>query len=334
MMNGQVTLRLLYEMQNNLRLKEALKAKLARFELLDSWILYKLRSGNDKDAQLEHIADITSCTATDFGPEWKNCNIPITSSVSDQAAALFGSQCFTKGDVKVTIGTGAFLDLITGERCYASLKGMYPLVAWQFDEPIFCVEGAAHDMGTVIDWGQNCGLFAEPSVSSRIAESVTDTNGVFFVPAFSGIGPINDHKAASGFIGITPSTKREHLIRALLESIVFRLVQLSETAEKETGQKLKILKLDGGVSRNNFVCQFLADASGIHVERASNPESSVMGATYAAGINMGLWKTFNDVIKFRDVECVFEPNRENFLVIRERMNTWLKAINRFGVWYS
>ncbi|KAM7356588.1 glycerol kinase 5 isoform 2-T2 [Cochliomyia hominivorax] len=284
MMNGQVTLRLLYEIQNNLRLQEALKTKSARFELLDSWILYKLRSGNGQNTNVEHISDITSCTATglfdpfildwspmikfifgidstllpkivnnsykhfghiipaDFGPEWKNCHIPITSSISDQAAAIIGSQCFSNGDVKITIGTGAFLDLITGSKCHASIKGMYPLVAWHFNKPVFCVEGAAHDMGTVMAWGQKCGLFEDPEETSNIAESIPDTNGVYFVPAFSGLGaPINDHKAASGFIGINPSTRKAHMIRALLESIVFRLVQLSETAEDETGQKLKIL---------------------------------------------------------------------------------------------
>lgn len=91
--------------------------------------------------------------------------------------------------------------------------------------------------------------------------------------------------------------------------------------------------MDGGVSRNNFVCQFLADASGIHVERARNAESSVMGATYAAGINFGLWKSFEDVSKFRDIERVFEPNTKNYKAIHERMNVWLKAIERFGNWY-
>lgn len=125
----------------------------------------------------------------EFGPEWQHCQIPITSSISDQCAAIFGSQCFNKGDVKITMGTGAFLDLITGDSCHASIKGMYPLVAWQYDkETTFCVEGAAHDMGTIIAWGQNCGLFTDPRETSSIAESIEDTNGVYFVPAFSGLG--------------------------------------------------------------------------------------------------------------------------------------------------
>lgn len=124
-----------------------------------------------------------------FGPEWQNCQVPITTSISDQSAALLGSQCFHKGDVKITIGTGAFLDLITGKNCHASLKGMYPLVAWQYEgQTTFCMEGAAYDMGTVIAWGQSCGLFSDPAETSEIAESVKDTGGVYFVPAFSGLG--------------------------------------------------------------------------------------------------------------------------------------------------
>ncbi|XP_075157684.1 glycerol kinase 5 [Haematobia irritans] len=377
MMNGQVTLRLVYEMQNNSRLREAIKRKCARVELLDSWILYKLRSGNGKNPNVNHISDITACTATglfdpfildwspmikvitgieitmlpkivdnsykefgfidpvDFEPEWKNCRIPITASISDQCAAIFGSQCFSKGDVKITLGTGAFLDLITGNRCHASLKGMYPLVAWQHGKnTTYCVEGASHDMGTIITWGQSFGLYSHPSETATIAASVADTNGVYFVPAFSGLGaPINDHKAASGFIGITPSTQKAHLVRALLESIAFRVVQLVETAEEETQTKLKTLRVDGGVSRNDFVCQFLADATGIKVERARNPESSILGAAYASGINFGLWQNYEDVAKFRDIDRCFEPNIKNYTLIRDRLNFWLKAIQRFGHWY-
>ncbi|XP_013115565.2 putative glycerol kinase 5 [Stomoxys calcitrans] len=377
MMNGQVTLRLVYEMQNNKRLREGLKRKCVRIELLDSWILYKLRSGNGKNPNVDHISDVTACTATglfdpfildwspmikmisgieisllpkivnnsytdfghinpvDFGPEWQNCQIPITASISDQCAAIFGSQCFSKGDVKITMGTGAFLDLITGSSCHASIKGMYPLVAWQYGKnTTFCVEGAAHDMGTIITWGQNCGLYSNPAETSAIAESISDTNGVYFVPAFSGLGaPINDHKAASGFIGITPSTQKAHMVRALLESIVFRLVQLVETAEAETQTKLKILRVDGGVSRNDFVCQFLADATGIYVERSSNAESSIMGASYAAGINFGLWQSHQDVAQFRTIDRCFVPNIKKHSPIRERLKVWLKAVERFSHWY-
>ncbi|XP_036341329.1 putative glycerol kinase 5 [Rhagoletis pomonella] len=382
MMNGQVTLRLLHELENNTRLREALKQKDARVELLDSWILYKLRSGNGARPNVDHISDITSATATglfdpftlswsplmkmlfgidssllpkvvdngykDFGqihprslgPDWTNSVISINASASDQTAALWGSHCFERGDVKITLGTGAFLNLTTGSDCHASLMGMYPLVAWQFRDAqecartIYCIEGASNDMGSVIEWAKQCGLFTNPMETAAIAESVPDTKGVYFIPAFSGLGaPINDQKAASGFIGITPSTTRAHLVRAILESIVFRVVQLCETVEKESKYTLKALRVDGGVSRNNFVCQLLADATGICVERASTIESSVLGASYMVGYNIGLWNSFHDLRKLRKIDRVFEPRVEYYSSIKEHIMNWMKATQRFRNWY-
>ncbi|XP_012158062.1 putative glycerol kinase 5 [Ceratitis capitata] len=378
MMNGQITLRLLHSLENNPRLREALKRKKARVELLDSWILYKLRSGNGIDKNIDHISDITSATATGLfdpftlswsplgkvlfgiepwllpkvvdngyryfghihpnalGPEWQNTFISIEAAVSDQTAALWGSQCFERGDVKITLGTGAFLNLNTGNDCHASLMGMYPLVAWQFRDiqeraqTVYCVEGASHDMGTVIEWAQQCGFFTSPMETSAIAESVSDTNGVYFIPSFSGLGPpINDHRAASGFIGITPSTTREHLVRAILESIVFRIVQLCETVEKESKYTLRLLRVDGGVSHNDFVCQLLADATGSCVERATSIESSILGATYMVGYNCGLWNSFDKLRRLRQIERTFMPRPEYYTSIRKHIVIWLKAIERF-----
>ncbi|XP_017862866.1 PREDICTED: putative glycerol kinase 5 [Drosophila arizonae] len=382
LMNGQVTPRLLYEIAHNKQLQRALHEKKARLELLDSWILYKLRSGNGLDPDVEHITDITSSTATGlydpftlswsplvrwmfgidssilprvvensyrdfgyvhpsaFGQEWNNTKIPIAASLSDQTAAMWGSQCFATGNVKITMGTGAFLNLVTGPDCKAVISGMYPLVAWQLKraskqiDTIYCIEGAAHDFGTVVTWAQSCGLFESPAETAAIAESVPDTNDVYFMPAFSGLGPpVNDYRAASGFIGMTPSTTKAHLVRALLESIVFRVVQLIETAEHETGHKLKVIKVDGGVSRNDFVCQFLADASGLHVERADCSESSIMGATFLAGVNHGIWHTLDDLKRFRHVERIFEPQPKQFDSIANRMQKWSRAIERFSGWY-
>ncbi|EDV97670.1 GH14570 [Drosophila grimshawi] len=361
---------------------QALREKKARLELLDSWILHKLRSGNGLNTDVEHITDITSSTATGlydpftlswsplmrwlfgidsnllprvvpnsyenfghvhpaaFGPDWGQTKIPIAASLSDQTAAMWGSQCFATGDVKVTMGTGAFLNLVTGKECKAVISGMYPLVAWQLKrknkhlDTIYCVEGAAHDFGTVVSWAQSCELFATPADTSDIAESVPDSNDVYFMPAFSGLGPpVNDHRAASGFIGMTPSTTKAHMVRALLESIVFRVVQLIESAQKETGQQLKVIKVDGGVSRNDFVCQFLADACRLRVERAECVESSIMGATYLAGFNHGIWHTLDDLKRFRRVERIFEPQPKQYEIIASRMQKWSSAIERFSGWY-
>ncbi|XP_067645291.1 putative glycerol kinase 5 [Eurosta solidaginis] len=382
MMNSQVTLRLLHETQTNKRLQEALKLRKVRVELLDSWILYKLRSGNGIRKNIDHISDITSATATglfdpftlswspllkhlfgidssllpnvvdngckDFGyidsralgPEWHNSRILISASTSDQTAAMWGSQCFNRGDVKITLGTGAFLDMVTGSECHASLTGMYPLVAWQFkdnqkhDRTVYCVEGASNDIGTVIEWAMRCGFFTNPMETTNIAESVSDTNGVYFVPAFSGLGPpINDQKAASGFIGITPSTHRPHLVRAILESIVFRTVQLCEAVENENKCTLKLLRVDGGVSRSDFVCQLLADSTGKCVERAVSVESSIMGASYMAGYNIGLWNSFEKLRQLRKIDRTFRPRPEYQSKILANMKNWLKATERFGSWY-
>ncbi|XP_068149601.1 putative glycerol kinase 5 [Drosophila tropicalis] len=387
LMNGQVTPRLLYEIAHNKRLQQAIRENAVRLELLDSWLLYKLRSGGHAVQQtenIEHITDITSSTATGlfdpftlswskmiswmfgidlnilprvvdngyngfghvnpiaFGQDWANTRIPIASSCSDQTAAIWGSHCFRSNDVKVTMGTGAFLNLVTGSQCHASISGMYPLVAWQLNNKhkfkqqnaIYCIEGASHDFGTVITWAQSCELFSQPKETSAIAKSVADTNDVYFIPAFSGLGPpVNDYRAASGFIGMTPSTTKAHLVRALLESIVFRVVQLIDAAEKETNQKLDLIKVDGGVSRNDFVCQFLADLSQLKVERAQNAESSIMGATFMAGINHGIWHDFDDLKRFRQVECVFQPQSKHYDTLFARMAKWNEAIGRFSDWY-
>ncbi|KAH8234785.1 hypothetical protein KR032_003158 [Drosophila birchii] len=384
LMNGQVTPRLLYEIKHNKRLREGLHRKRARLELLDSWILHKLRAGTgqDRDVNVEHITDVTSCTATGLydpftlswspliswlfgidtkilprvvdnaykgfghvhptalGPDWADTKIPIAASLSDQTAAMWGSQCFKKNDVKVTMGTGAFLNLVTGPKCHAAITGMYPLVAWQLKEKerqenaIYCIEGASHDFGTVVTWAQSCELFENPADTAAIAESVSDTSDVFFMPAFSGLGPpVNDYRSASGFIGLTPSTTKAHMVRALLESIVFRLVQLIEAAEQETSQKLEMIRVDGGVSRNDFVCQFLADLSQLRVERAENAESSIMGATFMAGLNHGIWRSVEDLKCFRHVERVFEPRPKEHAKIVARMDKWSRAIARFSDWY-
>ncbi|ALC43014.1 CG1271 [Drosophila busckii] len=382
LMNGQVTPRLMFEIAQNKRLKQALKDKEARVELLDSWILYKLRSGNGLEPDVEHITDITSSTATGlydpftlgwsplvpwifgidlsllprvvdnsykdfghvhpaaFGADWGSTKIPIAASLSDQTGAMWGSQCFNTGDVKVTMGTGAFLNLITGCDCKAVISGMYPLVAWQLNQKqkqlqtVYCVEGASHDFGTVVSWAHSCELFEQPADTADMALSVPDTNDVYFMPAFSGLGPpVNDYRAASGFIGMTPSTTKAHLVRALLESIVFRVVQLIESAKQETGQHLQVIKVDGGVSRNDFVCQFLADASGLRVERAVCTEASVMGATYLAGLNHGIWKSLDELKRFRQVERIFEPQPKLYEIIKARMDKWHVAIERFSDWY-
>lgn len=378
MMNSQVTLRLLWQMENNTRLKEAITNKTAAFGTLDTWLLYKLRKGLENTSEIEQISDITSATATgffdpftrtwakwaftffsikseilpkvvdnayNFGYVHKSLfgnKIKISSSLSDQSAAMWGSCCFNEGDVKVTLGTGSFLNLNTGKQCHASVYGLYPLVAWQFnsqnknnnDKLVYCVEGAANDTGTIINWGLNFGLYDDPAKTSDIAESVQDTDGVFFVPAFSGLGPpINDHKAASGFLGIRPSTRKAHMVRAILESITFRVAQLYQCTKSETDYKLTCIRIDGGVSKNNFICQLIADVTGLKVERAVNSEASVVGSCFVAGLKEGIWNNKEDLLQFRIIDKIFMPRPEMKLKCSEKLKEWETAIHRFKGWY-
>lgn len=390
LMNSQVTPRLLWQIQNNSKLKLAIASKTALFGTLDSWLLYKLRKGDDMNLEVKHITDITSATATglfdpftlswakwafsifsiqvemlpkvvensyDFGIVHKSIfgqSIKITSSLSDQSAAMFGSCCFNDGDVKLTLGTGSFLNLNTNRYCHASVHGLYPLVAWRFlnhhnsnqclrrerdgtnlEDLVYCVEGAVNDTGSVILWAMNFGLFNDPSYTSDIAFSVQNTDGVYFIPAFSGLGPpINDNQAATGFLGIRPSTTKAHLIRAILESIVFRVSLIYGCILLETNYKLKVIRVDGGVSKNDFICQMLADITGVRVERAINSESSVLGAAFVAGLNEGIWKNRNELLEFRKIDRIFTPAehmKENYLF---KMKDWERAVERLKGWYG
>lgn len=227
-MNTQVTVRLAWMIQNNEGLKEGIRKKTARFATVDTWLLTKLRgtvTGPD-----EHLTDITNATATGFFDpfqgNWASWSfaiygispemlprvvsndyegfgavnvkhfghaIPIRAIMGDQPAAMWGSACFEKGDLKVTLGTGSFLDLNTGSACHASVHGLYPLVAWKVsnrdeEEVIYSMEGGSSDTGSLIKWAQSFGLFEDPKDSSNIALSVPDPDGVFFIPAFSGLG--------------------------------------------------------------------------------------------------------------------------------------------------
>lgn len=228
-MNTQVTCRLAWMIQNCEELKRGIRSKTARFGTVDTWLLANLRGTSGADSP--HLTDVTNATATGFydpfqgnwaswsfsiygiSPEMLprvvpndfkefGCvdsklfghSIPIRAIMGDQPAAMWGSVCFEKGDLKVTLGTGSFLDLNTGSACHASVHGLYPLVAWKVgaggaeEETVYSMEGGSSDTGSLIKWAQSFGMFTDPKDSSSIAMSVPDPDGVFFIPAFSGLG--------------------------------------------------------------------------------------------------------------------------------------------------
>lgn len=260
--------------------------------------------------------------------------VKITAVIADQAASIFGQCCFNKGDVKVTLGTGTFFNINTASKCHASILGLYPQIAYHVRDVgiVFDVEGYSSDTANVVMWGMSIGLYEKPEDTSDMAAAVEDTDGVYFVNGFSGLSaPINDFDAAAGFIGVKMSTSKNHLTRALMESIVFRVAQLMAATTKETSYVVKMLRADGGVSRNDFVLQTLADLCEIRVER-SDPESTSLGAAYLSAFNMKI-KSLQDLRgEYKPVK-VFEARRDKHEAIKKSFKNWERAVERFKAWY-
>lgn len=369
-MNNQVTPRLLWVLENDNRVKEAVKKQDVLFGTLDSFLLYRLRQGNEL-REVEHISEVTNCTATgiydpftlgwstladtlfpfkmhmfpkvvgnsyNFGhvhESFFGVPIKIMGVMGDQSASMFGSCCFFEGDAKATLGTGTFFNINTSSKCHASILGMYPLVSWDLRDSgaNYCVEGLCSDTATVINWGSSIGLYNDPSETASMANSVDSSQNVYFIPAFSGLSaPINDFRAASGFIGISADTTKDHMVRALLESIVFRVAQLLNASMKETAYVVKILRIDGGVSKNDFICQTLADLCQITVERSINTENTSLGIAYLCAYNMRL-VTIEELQKSYKVGKTFYPRKEYHDQLLSTMRRWDEAVERFKRWY-
>ncbi|KAJ9577720.1 hypothetical protein L9F63_005713 [Diploptera punctata] len=366
LMNAQVTLRLSWALQNIEELKKCVASGDAMFGTVDTWLMYKLSGGK------LHVTDVSNASATGFYDpftmQWANwalklfgipvnilpqvCDsaadfgclskdivgapIPIRSLMADQAASMFGSCCFEEGDVKVTMGTGTFLSVNTGFKPQASVAGLYPQVGWKMgDQTVYVMEGAAHDTGTLIKWAEHIGLLADASESAHLAQSVSNSDGLCFIPAFSGLqAPVNNPRACTGFIGIKPTTRRGHMVRAILESIVFRVVQLYRALQCEVKYSYTTIRVDGGVSRNNFVNQLLADLTGLKVEQPKTAEMSVLGAGFLAGLQTGVWKSKEELQALRHVEHVYEPRTEVCEEYSNILGLWNEALTRFLDWYD
>lgn len=370
LMNNQVTPRLLWALQHNKKLSEAVKKQDALFGTLDSFLLYRLRQGKEL-RDVEHISEVTNCTATglydpftlgwagwvfpmfnlklhmfpkvadnsyDYGDVHESffgCPVRISGVMGDQAASLFGNCCFFRGDAKVTLGTGTFFNINTASKCHASILGLYPLVSWVLRDrgANYCVEGSSSDTATIINWGKSIGLFEDPKETSDMAGSVHSSQDVYFIPAFSGLSaPINDFRAASGFIGISADTTKSHLVRALLESIVFRVAQLLNASMKETDYKIKVLRVDGGVSNNDFICQTLADLCDITIERSCSTENTSLGIAYLCAYNMRL-TTIDELAGLYKIGKTFSPRIELHAQMLSTMKRWEEAVERFKRWY-
>lgn len=199
----------------------------------------------------------------------------------------------------------------------------------------YMAEGIASDTGAVITWAQKMGYFEDVNDTSAMAESVEDTDGVYFVPAFSGLqAPINDDKATTLMLGMQPSTTKAHVIRAILESIAFRFKLLYETVLHETKIPLSHVRVNGGVCNNDFLVQLMADLTDQVMDRSTQHENMTsLGAAFLAGLHAGVWKDLEELEKLRVTEREFQP-KPSWSKYKNVFHQWERAVSRSQQWYS
>jgi glycerol kinase len=264
-----------------------------------------------------------------FGEE-----IPISGAAGDQQAALFGQCCFEKGEAKNTYGTGCFLLMNTGEEVVKSKQGLLTTIAACTDDKvIYALEGSVFVAGAAIQWLRDeLRLIHTASESEKYAYEVNDTNGVYVVPAFTGLGaPYWDQYARGAIVGITRGCNREHIIRATLESIAYQTYDVIKAMESDLDGSLKTLRVDGGASVNNFLMQFQADILNTQVLRPECIETTALGAAYLAGLSVGFWKDKEEIKKNWALSKTFEPNMDE-KSREELIKGWRKAVNRSFNW--
>ena len=266
----------------------------------------------------------------DTHPELLGAPVPIAGIAGDQQAALFGQGCLEPGMMKNTYGTGCFMLANTGERPVRSEDGLLTSIAWRIGgETHHVLEGAIFIAGAAIQWLRDgLGIIASAPETEALAQSVPDTGGVYFVPAFVGLGaPYWNPDARGALVGLTQGTGRAHVARAALEAIAFQVAELMEAMTRELGKPPDALMVDGGASANDFLCQIQADLLGIPVDRPRNRETTAAGAAYLAGLATGFWDSPAEVRALRTTERVFEP-RQSADWRAEQIASWRRAVQR------
>jgi glycerol kinase len=260
--------------------------------------------------------------------------VPVAGALGDQQAALFGQTCFDVGDAKNTYGTGSFFLMNTGNEAVASEHGLLTTIGFQRSgEPVqYALEGAIFITGAAIEWLEDVDLIEDPAETAELAQSVDSTDGVYVVPAFTGLGaPHWDGRARGTIVGMTRGTRREHVVRATLESIAYQTRDVAEAMEADAGVEMGPLRVDGGAVKNNFLCQLQADIIETDIVRPQVDETTALGSAYAAGLAVGYWETVEEL-------------RDNWQVDREfacqmdaetadaRYGRWGEAVERSLDW--
>ena len=330
------------------------------FGTVDSWLLWNLTNGK------RHITDVTNASRTMIfnihelcwdsdllkifdipesilpnvvqsseicGFSSKgifNSEIPISGIAGDQHAALFGQNCIEQGMVKNTYGTGCFMLMNTGSKPIKSKNNLLTTIAWKIDDKIeYALEGSVFIGGAIVQWLRDgLGLIKSPLEIEELATEVNDTDGVYIVPAFSGLGAPHWDPHAKGIItGITRGVTSGHIARASLEAIAYQSHDLINAMENDSGIQLQRIQVDGGACSNNFLMQFQADISGAPVVRPKITETTALGAAYFAGLSTGFWAGQNQISEQWESEKVFKPSlgRNEVKVLYEG---WLEAVEK------
>jgi len=260
--------------------------------------------------------------------------VPIGGVAGDQQAALFGQGCFSPGMVKNTYGTGCFMLMNTGNKAITSKNGLLTTIAWGEGGKVeYALEGSVFSAGASVQWLRDeLKLVRDAAETEYRANMVEDSNGVYLVPAFVGLGaPYWDMHARGTIVGLTRGSKAEHIIRATLESIAYQTKDVLRAMEEDSGIKLGALRVDGGAVSNNFLMQFQADILGVDVERSQISETTAQGVAYLAGLAVGYWKNKEEIQNNKSVDRCFISSMESEK--HEKLyKDWKRAVERSLKW--
>ena len=328
------------------------------FGTVDTWLIWNLTQGKAHvtdysnasrtmlfnihtlqwDDEILELLDIPKCMLPEVRPSSEvygetdytlfGDGIKIAGAAGDQQAALFGQTCFKPGEAKNTYGTGCFLLMNTGETPVTSTNGLVTTIAWGLNGKVeYALEGSIFVAGAAIQWLRDeMGLVENSPASERYARMVEDTNGVYMVPAFVGLGaPYWDPYARGAIVGLTRGANRNHVIRATLESLAYQTWDVLHAMEADSGIRLDSLKVDGGACANDFLMQFQADMIRAEVRRPVCIETTAMGAAYLAGLAVGYWSSQEDVKSNWQVSGSFVPQMDAKLA-QEKLDGWHAAV--------
>lgn len=240
-------------------------------------------------------------------------NVPIAGVAGDQQAALFGQTCFNEGDAKNTYGTGCFLLMNTGTEAIKSENGLLTTIAYGMDGEVkYALEGSIFVAGSAIQWLRDgLRMFKSSPQSENYATRVESTEGVYVVPAFTGLGaPYWDSEARGAVFGLSRGTEKEHFVRATLESLAYQTKDVLDAMQKDSDIKMATLRVDGGAVANDFLMQFQSDLLDTEVERPEVIETTALGSAYLAGLAVGFWSSTDELKRVSDTDTVFKPEME------------------------